>query len=752
MQIKKGSNEFNSYIISPDIKVYDAYIALMSNREKTLIVADNKKVYGSVTTGDFKRKISFTLGKDILKASDLEVSQICNEDFFSVEEGEEIKEGCDHLLVPVLNNKKIITSLIVRGFPSSEIHIGDKIIGHDYPPIIIAEIGVNHDGSIQLAKDLIDQARDSGADFVKFQHRSLKDTYIESSDGNSELSTESTIDHLKKVNFTINELEKLFKYARSKNIEPICTPFDLNAFEEILTLNPVAFKIASADLLNFSLIQEVAKTKLPLILSSGMHDEDEIISAINFTRLFNDKIVILHCVSSYPAEITSLNLRYLGHLKKITGCIVGYSSHDNGNAGSIAAISLGASVIEKHLTWNREAEGPDHNASSEFEEFKELCDLGSKIYSTLGPIDVSEKKLSQGEIMNRSNLSKSLYAAKDLKKGQIALGKDFICKSPGVGIPCSSLKFIENRKILCDVKSHQPIFDSFFFEDSDDWKLTDAIPINSKWGIPVRFRDVNAAISTFKPHFVEFHLTYSDLNYKNFDELKINDTGVKVHAPELFAENFIIDLAVNDKKIRDLSIDYMKRTVEVAHSIYKESAQNTSLDLVINPGGHSSDDFLSDDLKPLMFENLYNSFNKIDFGIVNPVIQSMPPFPWHLGGRRYHNLFVKIEDFKKWNELTGYMFCIDYSHSFLASKFLEIPFDQYAKDIIPFSKYFHIADADGLDGEGLQILDGEINFKSIFENSLANHEFEYIPEIWQGHINDFSGFKTALKNLRNLGW
>ena len=222
-----------------------------------------------------------------------------------------------------------------------------------------------------------------------------------------------------------------------------------------------------------------------------MHDENEIISAINFTRLFNDKIVILHCVSSYPAEITSLNLRYLGHLKKITGCIVGYSSHDNGIAGSIAAISLGASVIEKHLTWNRKAEGPDHNASSEFKEFKELCDLGSKLYSTLGPIDVSEKKLSQGEIMNRSNLSKSLYAAKDLKKGQIVLDNDFICKSPGVGIPCSSLKFIENRKILCNVKSHQPIFDSFFFDDSNDWKLTDAIPINSKWGIPVRFRDVN---------------------------------------------------------------------------------------------------------------------------------------------------------------------------------------------------------------------------------------------------------------------
>ncbi len=752
MQISKDSKYYSSYIVEPNLSAHDTYLALMSNREKTLIVADNNKVYGSITSGDFKRKISLSLGRDILNASSLKASQICNEKFFFVTEDEQIQKDCEHLLVPVLSSNYTIISLIVRGSPSSVIYIGDKVVGHDYPPIIIAEIGVNHDGNIELAKKLIDQAKDSGADFVKFQHRCLDNTYIESADGDSELSTESTIDHLRKVNLDIKELEILFQYAREKDIEPICTPFDLDAFQEVLTLQPVAFKIASADLLNFPLIQEVAKTKLPLILSSGMHAEDEIIAAINFTRLYNDKIVILHCISSYPAEITSLNLRYLGHLKKITGCIVGYSSHDNGVEASLAAIALGANVIEKHLTWNRGAEGPDHNASAEFKEFRELCEVGSRIYSSLGPLDVSEKKLSQGEIMNRSNLSKSLYAAKDLKKGDMASNKDFICKSPGVGIPCSSLKFIENREILCDVKSHQPIFDSFFFEDKDHWKLTDAIPINSKWGIPVRFRDVNDAISTFEPAFVEFHLTYSDLNYKNFNNLNINKTGVKVHAPELFAENFIIDLASNEKKIRDLSIDYMKRTVEVAHSIYKESAQNTTLDLVINPGGHSSDNFLSEDLRPLMFENLFNSFNKIEFGIVNPIIQSMPPFPWHLGGRRYHNLFVKLEDFKKWHDITGYMFCIDYSHSFLASKFLEIPFDDYCRTLVPYSKYFHIADADGPDGEGLQILDGEINFKSVFDKLLVDHEFEYIPEIWQGHVNNFNGFKIALKNLRNLGW
>lgn len=752
MLIDKNSESFDSYIIEPDLSVYDAYLKMMSNREKTLIVADDGGVYGSITSGDFKRKISYTINKELLEASSFKLSDLWNENFYFLSDKDELNINCDHLLVPVVNKKNILENLLVRGSPSSEIIIGNKIIGRNHPPIIIAEIGVNHDGNIDIAKNLIDQAKQSGSDFVKFQHRSLKDTYIESSEGDSELSTESTIDHLKKVNLSIDELRLLFDYARSKKIEPICTPFDLSAFKEIMTLNPIAFKIASADLLNFSLVEEVAKTNLPLILSSGMHNEEEIISAINFTRLHNDKLILLHCVSSYPAEISSLNTRYIAHLRKITGCLVGYSSHDNGIAGSLSAVSLGACVIEKHITWNREAEGPDHNASSEFDEFATLCKMSSQIFKTLGPINISEKKLSQGEIMNRSNLSKSLYASRKIKKGDIVSESDFLCKSPGVGIPCSSLKFITGKEVLDDIESNQPIFDSSFFKNNNPWMLTNSVPINSKWGIPVRFRDVNYAIETFQPNFVEFHLTYSDLNYKDYDSLNIANCGAKVHAPELFAENFIIDMAINDKKVRDLSIEYMKRTVDTAHSIYSKSAQNTSLDLVINPGGHSSDDFLSEELKPMMFENLFNSFKKIDFGLVNPVIQSMPPFPWHLGGRRYHNMFVNLEDFKKWHDLTGYKFCIDYSHSYLAAKFLNIPFEKYADALIPYSSYYHIADADGTDGEGLQILDGEVNFKSIYENSLSKHAFEYIPEIWQGHIDNFSGFKLALSNLRKLGW
>jgi N-acetylneuraminate synthase len=130
----------------------------------------------------------------------------------------------------------------------------------------------------------------------------------------------------------------------------------------------------------------------------------------------------------------------------------------------------------------------------------------------------------------------------------------------------------------------------------------------------------------------------------------------------------------------------------------------------------------------------------------------MPPYPWHLGGRRYHNMFVECEDFKLWHEMTGLFFCIDYSHSFLASKYLNIPFEEYISKIKKYSSYFHIADADGDDGEGLQILEGEINFKSLYSEILVDEKFQFIPEIWQGHIDNFEGFKLALQKLRHLGW
>ena len=156
--------------------------------------------------------------------------------------------------------------------------------------------------------------------------------------------------------------------------------------------------------------------------------------------------------------------------------------------------------------------------------------------------------------------------------------------------------------------------------------------------------------------------TYSDLYFKEFDNLNIETCGVKVHTPELFKENFLLDLASLEKPIRDKSVDYIKKTIEISHNIFNASNQSTNLDLVINVGGHSSDTFLNSDVKSKLFENLLASFEKIDFGLCNPLIQSMPPYPWHLGGRRYHNLFVKRVIFTGIE--TNFNFCIDFPTHF----------------------------------------------------------------------------------------
>lgn len=753
MWIKVDKAEANSYLIGMDETPFNAYKKLFSNKEKTLIILDeSQSVLGTITLGDFRRNISYGLKIQDIENSKISLKEICCQSFHSVRCQVDLTSTCDHLLVPLINEEGFDGVLRRRDLRRS-IEIGNTVVGEGFPPVLIAEIGVNHDGDISKARLLIDQAKEAKADFVKFQHRSLSDTYIEF-DGNnaSELSTESTIDHLKKVNLSIEQLRELFDYARDVGIPPLCTPFDMVSLDEVLSLQPVAIKIASADLLNFDLIEKAANTQLPLILSTGMHTENEIIAAVNFLRLHTARIIILHCVSSYPAESSSLNLVYIQRLKELCGCIVGYSSHDTGNLASISSVALGASVVEKHLTWSRQAEGPDHNASSEFLELQELCKQLKEVHTSVGTLNAEGKKLSQGEVINRANLSKGLYANRSMDLGEIITSDDLVCKSPGIGIPCSSKKYVLGRSVLRPINKFEPIYESDIFSRNLEWDRLHNIPTNSTWGIPVRFRDVNAAVETFTPEFVEFHLTYSDLYFKDFDKINIEKCGVKVHTPELFEENFLLDLASLEKPIREKSIEYMKKTIEMSHNILNESNQATTLDLVINAGGHSSDSFLDADIQGKLFENLLASFEKIDFGLCNPLIQSMPPYPWHLGGRRYHNLFVKESDFLLWNKETNFNFCIDFSHSFLASKFLNKPFFDYLEKILPFSSYFHVADSEGLDGEGLQISDGEINFKDLYTTFLSNKKIEYIPEIWQGHIDSFQPFKTALSRLRNLGW
>ena len=298
---------------------------------------------------------------------------------------------------------------------------------------IIAEIGNNHNGSYENAIILIDEAFAAGADCVKFQMRVMDAVYRKKSLNRSgeDLGTEYVLDLLDRFQLSSNEHEKLKNYCKEIGITYMCTPWDINSVQALEKMNVPAYKVASADLTNMPLIESLANLSKPLILSTGMSTEEEVLYTVEFLNSKKSDFALLHCNSTYPAPLHDINLKWMNRLSKIHP-LIGYSGHERGISVSLAAVSLGATIIEKHLTLDRKMEGPDHAASLLPEEFKSLVSSIREIEDALG--DGKVRLLSQGEMINRENLAKSLVATKDLPKGTIIQAEHIKALSPGQGL------------------------------------------------------------------------------------------------------------------------------------------------------------------------------------------------------------------------------------------------------------------------------------------------------------------------------
>ena len=260
--------------------------------------------------------------------------------------------------------------------------------------VIIAEAGVNHNGSLIKAKKIIKEAAKAGADVIKFQHyktellisKNLKFINKEL----KQLNLKENFSMLKKYEFNFNQMKKLNNYAKKNRIIFTATPFDNNSVDELDRLNVPFFKISSGDINNFPLIKKILKKNKKIIFSTGRSSYKEIKEIVSFFKKNNFKnYSMLHCVSIYPAEVETLNLNSIGFLKKKFKCEVGFSDHTKGIEAAIAAVALGAKYIEKHITLNINDVGPDHKASIEPLEFKKMVLSLKKIEKGLG----KEKKI-----------------------------------------------------------------------------------------------------------------------------------------------------------------------------------------------------------------------------------------------------------------------------------------------------------------------------------------------------------------------
>lgn len=320
---------------------------------------------------------------------------------------------------------------------------------------IIAEAGVNHDGDIKKAKQLIDAAKECGADAVKFQTFEAEALVTgTSSKANYQKKTTSAkepqLKMLKRLELSQNDFRLLWDYCRKENIMFLSTPFDNDSSDFLDELGMKMFKIPSGEITNLPFLKYLALKKKPLILSTGMADLSEVRIAVNtIVNTGNKDLTLLHCITEYPAPYDEVNLKAMLTLEKTFQLPIGFSDHTLGIEIPLAAAALGAKVIEKHLTLNKKSAGPDHKSSLEPKEFKAMVTGIRHISTALGD---GIKRPTASELKNIPVARRSLVALKDFSPGDTIQENDLAIKRPGTGIAPKDLLSVIGRRVKNRIK------------------------------------------------------------------------------------------------------------------------------------------------------------------------------------------------------------------------------------------------------------------------------------------------------------
>lgn len=302
---------------------------------------------------------------------------------------------------------------------------------------IIAEAGVNHNGNLDIAFDLVDAAAKSGADAVKFQTFTAKSLVSKGAPkARYQLETtdkgETQFEMIEKLQLSYNDFSELKKYCGEVGIEFISTPFDLDSIDFLAGLGLETIKIPSGEITNLPYLTKAAKTGIDIILSTGMSTLAEVEAAMNVLKSNSaGEIILLHCTTEYPAPYADVNLKAMLTLKDKFGVRVGYSDHTPGIEIPIAAVAMGAQVIEKHFTLDKNMEGPDHKASLEPDELQAMVRAIRNVEAAMGS---GEKAPSESEIKNMPIARKSIVALKNIRRGEIFSEDNLTVKRPGTGI------------------------------------------------------------------------------------------------------------------------------------------------------------------------------------------------------------------------------------------------------------------------------------------------------------------------------
>jgi len=329
------------------------------------------------------------------------------------------------------------------------IEIAGREVGPGQPVFIIAEAGVNHNGNLEMAKQLVDAAVEAGADAVKFQTFKAENVVLKTApkaryQKETTDVAESQYEMLKKLELTEQDFAELMNYCDQKGILFMSTPHDQDSIDTLDDLGVSVFKVGSGDIANIPYLKHMARKGKPIVLSTGMSYLSEVDEAVRLIQeAGNEQLILLHCVSNYPAGVSDVNLHAMETMRKAFGVPVGYSDHTLGIEIPLAAAAMGACVIEKHFTLDRDLPGPDHRASLEPDELKAMVEGIRNVEKALGD---GRKGPVASEANTADVARKSLVAARDITKGTILSEEWIAVKRPGTGLPPSLLKYIVGRK------------------------------------------------------------------------------------------------------------------------------------------------------------------------------------------------------------------------------------------------------------------------------------------------------------------
>lgn len=623
---------------------------------------------------------------------------------------------------------------------SQPFHINNRLIGEQYPTYIIAEIGINHNGDESLAHTLIDEAIAAGADAVKFQKRHLPSLYPEEvlqHPEKFEQTFQYMIPILQQVELSDQAIKRLKQYCDEQNIFFLCTPFDPISLQTLENFGTKAYKVASADLTNLQLIGQICQTGKPVILSTGMSTWEEVEQTVAFLQKKQTTFALLHCRSVYPVWPREVNLRRITRLKEF-GCPVGYSGHELGITVPLVAASMGASIIEKHITLDQSMPGPDHKSSLTPYEFKRMV---RDIRISDEAIGREKRFLLRGEVLNRELFGKSLVAAKGIEIGETITEDMVKVQGPAKGLSPQMFNQLVGRRAIRPHQENEP------FQNQDLQNQLTApktgYRFKSKWGLIARFVDAEPLLK-YQPKVLEFHLAEKDFDsphglHGNYD------SELVVHGPE-YMGNTLHDLCSQDKTIRKESVDLVIKTLQLAQDI--SSFFQGKPKVITHPGAMSLNQKLP---KQVMADNLSQSLDDIrghGFNDIDLLLENLPPYPWYFGGQWKGNFFMhsqEIADFCTNHELR---ICFDLSHAALACNATNEDLAAMIQQLLPHTSHLHLADGYGLDGEGVQFEEGDIALNKILPLFRA-FKGTWVPEIWRGHLNNGQGFLEALDYLQD---